>query len=83
MRRIIMGQVLLIICCAFYLIWWYRRQRLYDSVPGAFGSFCNQYDFIYSVYRMGEMKAFYAAMVPLVTEAAAMSVLISVVYKSA
>ena len=33
-------------------------------------------------YRMEEMKAFYAAMVPLVTEAVAMAVLISVVDKS-
>ena len=33
-------------------------------------------------YRMEEMKAFYAAMVPLVTEAAAMAVLIGVVDRS-
>jgi len=31
-------------------------------------------------YRMEEMKAFYAAMIPLVTEAAAMAVLVGVVY---
>ena len=30
-------------------------------------------------YRMEEMKAFYAAMVPLVTEAAAMTILIGMV----
>ena len=34
-------------------------------------------------YRMEEMKAFYAAMVPLVTEAAAMAALIGVVYNTA
>ena len=34
-------------------------------------------------YRMEEMKAFYAAMVPLVTEAAAMAALIGVAYNTA
>ena len=50
-----------------------------NQAPGIAAAFAVSLVLYVAYYRMEEMKAFYAAMVPLVTEAAAMAVLTVVV----
>ena len=81
MKRILIGQILLIICCIFYLVWWYRGYRpgVVVSRTGGVNGVLLLATAAFGVAGLICSLTRVQAMVPLITESAAMAVLTAIV----